>query len=367
MTGTRLKVRVPGKLMVAGEYAVLEPDHEAIVIAVDRYVTATIFLSPANRLYLHGMDLNNISWQFVGAAIEFSIPDTRLRYIERALCVTFAYLQSLGIDIVPFSLRIQSELDDPDGHKYGLGSSAAVVVAVVFAVLNLFGQERTMPEVIFKLSAIAHFEAQGSGSGADVAASTFGGWLRYASFKFDWLSFCLSHQMPVAKLIREPWPHFRAERIQPPTLLQLCVGWTGEPAATAPLVKKVSDLKKRSLAEYEFFLKNSAAAVSNLVCAFATGNIALALEAFEQNRVALYQLGKEAGVPIETPQLRELHRIAKLFDGAGKPSGAGGGDCGIALVKGDTHVEHLYRAWRDVGIEPLHIQVSSQGVHRIDD
>lgn len=36
------KIRVPGKLFIAGEYAVLEPDGQCIVVAVDRYVFAEV-------------------------------------------------------------------------------------------------------------------------------------------------------------------------------------------------------------------------------------------------------------------------------------------------------------------------------------
>ena len=33
-------IRVPGKLMIAGEYAVLDPNYKCMVVAVDRYITA---------------------------------------------------------------------------------------------------------------------------------------------------------------------------------------------------------------------------------------------------------------------------------------------------------------------------------------
>ncbi len=362
MDGTRLKVRVPGKLMVAGEYAVLEANQEAIVVAVDRYITAAIALSDENRLFLPGLGLTNIKWSWNNQTIQFSRQDVRLRYIERALYFVLEYLKSEQRDMKSFSLTIDSELDDPNGRKYGLGSSAAVVVAIVSSVLGLFGSGEPDLELIFRLSAMAHFDAQGSGSGADVAASTFGGWLRYRSFDSEWLSLRLQARVQPPVLVHETWPNFRAEQLIPPQMLYLCVGWTGEPAATAPLVQKVREMKNRDMAEYGRFLKDSSSAVSHLVQAFETHNMELVIQAFEQNRLALAKLGERAGVPIETPLLLKLHELAKAFGGAGKPSGAGGGDCGIALMVGESSIQQLFQAWRNSGIEPLAIHVSQSGV-----
>ncbi len=45
-----IEVKVPGKLFVAGEYAVTEPGQPSIVIAVDRYITAVIQESDKNEI-----------------------------------------------------------------------------------------------------------------------------------------------------------------------------------------------------------------------------------------------------------------------------------------------------------------------------
>ena len=37
-----IQVKAPGKLYIAGEYAVTEPGYKSILIAVNRFVTATI-------------------------------------------------------------------------------------------------------------------------------------------------------------------------------------------------------------------------------------------------------------------------------------------------------------------------------------
>src|SRR5699024_6947572 len=80
-------------------------------------------------------------------------------------------------------LIVKSELADENGIKYGLGSSAAVVVSVVEAILTRFMSKVPQRSLVFKLAAIAHVKTQGSGSGADIAASVYGGLLRYASYQ----------------------------------------------------------------------------------------------------------------------------------------------------------------------------------------
>lgn len=48
--------------------------------------------------------------------------------------------------------------------------------------------------------------------------------------------------------------------------------------------------------------------------------------------MALQKLGEHVSFAIETKELKKLIDIANKY-GGGKSSGAGGGDCGIALVK----------------------------------
>ena len=37
-----IQVKAPGKLYIAGEYAVTEPGYKSVLIALNRFVTATI-------------------------------------------------------------------------------------------------------------------------------------------------------------------------------------------------------------------------------------------------------------------------------------------------------------------------------------
>ncbi|MDB5096469.1 MAG: phosphomevalonate kinase [Cyanobacteria bacterium RYN_339] len=365
MPPSRLTLRVPGKLLIAGEYAVLEPHQPAVVTAVDRFMTATVTMARENRVTLPALGLRDVGWTAGADGVTFDQDDPRLKFVGEALGAAIAHVRDQFLLPLPFHLTLESELDGADGRKFGLGSSAAAVVATVAATLVLLRDDDTgapEPETIFKLAAIAHLRAQGSGSGADVAASTFGGWLRYSSFQPEWLGERL-RTMPLERLLREPWPFFSVERLSPlPRDLRLCVGWTGQPASTAALVQQVRMLRERDPAAYGAFLAESQTAVEHLVAGLTSANRGRALAALERNRRALATLGERAGVVIETPALAALHHWAEVCGGGGKPSGAGGGDCGVALIFGDDKLEGLQAAWRKAGLEPLPLGVSDAGV-----
>jgi phosphomevalonate kinase len=196
-----------------------------------------------------------------------------------------------------------------------------------------------------------------------VAASTYGGWLRYSSFNAEWLQGRLQRGEPLYKLLNERWPFLSVSRLPDvPADLCLCVGWTGEPAATGPLIERVRHLRDRDPLAYGDFLADSHRAVDDLVTGIVEDNPHQVLDALSRNRQALADLGSNAGVAIETSALHELNRWAEICGGAAKPSGAGGGDCGIALIFGEQRAKSLEAAWHRVNLEPLRLQVAPQGV-----
>jgi len=265
--------------------------------------------------------------------------------------------------IHPFKLYITSDLNDLDtGKKYGLGSSAAIVVGVISSILSFHEEYNSRENLIniFKLSAIAHVKTQGNGSGADIAAAVYGGWLKYSTFSSKWLLKKLDKERSIINIVNMPWADLRIEKLTPPKELKLLVGWTQESVGTASMVKKIQYYQADNVESYEEFLKESNNSVSNLTNAFEEGDINKALEALYNNRRALNKLGLLAGVNIETKKLETLCKIADRY-GRGKTSGAGGGDCGIAFIKGEEKYLALCKEWMEAGIVPLDLLVAPTG------
>ncbi|MDP4084886.1 MAG: phosphomevalonate kinase [Bacillota bacterium] len=362
MTFSSYRVRVPGKLLIAGDYAVLEPNQQAVVVAINRYITVNIEHSSENRISLPQLGLINVTWNFDDKHIQFNIVDSRLHFIQNSILIANQFLRENSIPLKPIQLTIKSDLDDPlTGRKYGLGSSAAVVVAVISSILTVNSIARFQPtlEQVFKLSAIAHLLTQKNGSGVDIAASTFGGWLAYSSFQPEWVLNELNRNGSISELIMKSWPNLNITSLYPPASLNLCVGWTGEPARTGPMINKVEKIRNHKL--YSNFLQESKKAVINLIRSFETKDCKDAVASLTINRNALKMLMKTANLSIETPLLKKLSDLAETF-GSGKSSGAGGGDCGIAFTENEDYAMELKLVWEKAGIIPLKLEVSKKGV-----
>lgn len=87
-----MTIKVPGKLMVAGEFSVLVPNQHLAVTAVDRFVYATISDAETGELSLTDFNLHKISWNYTDGNLAIESDDNRLSFVEAAMQITCAYL-----------------------------------------------------------------------------------------------------------------------------------------------------------------------------------------------------------------------------------------------------------------------------------
>lgn len=349
--------KAPGKLYIAGEYAVVENGYPAILVALDQFVTCSIEESAAEvgKIISRQYHNNALQWHRLGEQMVVDNRDNPFSYILSAIKVTEEYARSFARELRIFDLHIDSQLDSDSGKKYGLGSSAAVTVATVKALCRFYNLPVTKDE-IFKLAAIAHFEVQGNGSLGDVAASVYGGWIAYHSFDRQWLAQQRKY-LDLRTLVDLPWPDLKIESLKAPSNLQLLIGWTGKPASTSQLVDKISLFKARQQKEYRQFLEDSKHCIQRMVDGFHNADLESIKNEIRYNRELLKQLGTNSGVHIETPVLNKLCEIAEDFGGAAKTSGAGGGDCGIVAIDRDSNFKLVLKKWAANNIEQLPLSV----------
>ncbi|KRL63635.1 phosphomevalonate kinase [Lactobacillus psittaci] len=349
--------KAPGKLYIAGEYAVLEQNCPAIIVALDQFVTATIFPAHGMTGVIHSKQYsqNSIHWRRSGNKMVIDNRDNPFEYIISAIRFTEQYLVENGIKLKIFDLHIDSDLDSKDGKKYGLGSSAAVTVATVKAILYFYGIELNK-DLIFKLAAISHYNVQGNGSAGDIAASVYGGWLAYQTFDKKWLKAQLSHQK-LSKIIEQAWPGLLVQVLTPPAGMDLLIGWSGQPASTSQLVDKTDAHKEDIKKEYQHFLNDSRACVLAMIKGFKENDINQIQNEIRRNRKILANFAKLNHIAIEIPRLTKLIEIAESFGFAAKTSGAGNGDCGIVITNHAQRESLLKMEWREAGIIPLDFQV----------
>lgn len=352
------QVKAPGKLYIAGEYAVTEPGYKSVLIAVDRFVTATIEASKKVSGTIHSKTLHHEPVTYSRKDDEIEISDIhaakQLKYVVTAIEVFEQYARSCNIPLKHFHLTIDSNLADESGQKYGLGSSAAVLVSVVKA-LNKFYEMQLSNLYIYKLAVIANMKLQSLSSCGDIAVSVYSGWLAYSTFDHDWVKKQIE-ETSVNDVLEKNWPGLHIEPLQAPENMEVLIGWTGSPASSPHLVGEVKRLKSDPVF-YGDFIEQSHNCVEQLIHAFKTNNIKGVQKMIRQNRDIIKQMDEEASVDIETDKLKKLCDIGENYGGASKTSGAGGGDCGITIINSKVDKYKIYQDWIDEGIKPLKFKI----------
>ena len=266
------RARAPGKVVLSGAYAVLH-GAPAIVTAVARYVTVD-----------------------TARTADLVTPEVRA---------------ALG-DGMPVPWFDASALREAE-RKLGLGSSAAILVATLYALARDAtpdASEARLRSLIVGKALVAHRAAQGGGSGVDVYASCLGGTLCYRSAPSG--SSATSLGLPQSLMVEL---------------------WTcPQSASTRELIGAVKDLAQRSTSDHERLMSAQAKAAEQAVRAAMADDGSAFVAALGAQHRALLELGHAAGVPIVTPQLVELAPAAEAEGGVLLPAGAGGGD--IALFVG---------------------------------
>lgn len=355
-------IQVPGKLMIAGEYAILEPETSGIVLAVNRYINVKVTPSKEYAI-LSSLQDTVLKWEYDKKhGVNFKNSETTSPFIPLAVDIAFQYLKIMDIPFTTFYMEITSQLDDEEtGKKYGLGSSAAIVVGVITAILDYFkALEKTSLETRFCLCAIAHLKAQGSGSCADIAACVYGGWVWFRSFSVAWLLDKIHKGEGIEEIIKSSWQGLKIIPLTPPADLYFYAGWTKEVAKTPNMINRVLEFKQQNPESYKSFLSMSNDATAKMIQGFLGQNTNEIINGIGKNREALLYLGQESGVEIETKELRTLCKIGDIY-GKSKPSGAGGGDCGIVLTNQEVKAI-LWTEWEKEGIQPLNL--ASENMHK---
>ncbi|MEU1409053.1 phosphomevalonate kinase [Streptomyces sp. NPDC005728] len=358
--------RAPGKLFVAGEYAVVDPGNPAILVAVDRYVSVTVSPLAGTGVEMSsdlGPSNVRFAWQdgrLAGHAGDEHSARAGLAHLTSAVETVARLLAEHGRALPAFGITVDSALHE-NGTKYGLGSSGAVTVAAVAAVAAFCGLTLS-PEERYRLALLATAAIDPKGSGGDLAASTWGGWIAYrAPDRTAVLD--LARRQGVTQALRAPWPGFEVRRLPPPKGLALEVGWTGTPASTPSLVSGLQRRTWRGSASHQRFVQRTTDCVRAAVAALEQGDPRSLLDQIRRAKGELARLDDEVGLGIFTTRLTALCDAAEAAGGAAKPSGAGGGDCGIALFDAEAQrdIAHVRQRWATAGVRPLPLGSAAEG------
>ncbi|MGO3734966.1 MAG: phosphomevalonate kinase [Canibacter sp.] len=353
-----IKASSPGKLYIAGEYAVVEPGQPAVLVAVDRYLSVELTESSnVGKVFSPEYGHLPMVWKRSARSGLVTLEHHPYDFVAAAISTVEQYREVLGRKPRYFDLRIESQLDDSNGQKFGLGSSGAVVVATI-AALNKFYSLSLTKAQRYQLAMLATIQVSPKASGGDVAASTFGGWIAYRSPDRTLLADSLAEHGVAATLESDVWAGCTIEALPTPTTVDLLVGWTGSPASTDALVDHVQHRRPDVNLDYSDFVVSSRDCVERLIESLHQKTSHVTLQSIREARTLLRALGNSAGLNIETEKLTRLCDIAENHGAAAKPSGAGGGDCGIVVADATGNHHELLTEW-----EQHHVQRLSVDVH----
>jgi len=367
-----ITISAPGKLMLSGEWSILERNTRCIVLAVQQRVYATIQSSKHISVHLKDFDIKTVA-EITENSVTFIEKDPKLTFTQFAIDTTIKYLRLLNKPIINFQLKTWAEIKTVSNEetgkkmKVGFGSSAAAVVAIIGAILEFHGissKGMNDKEVLFKLSVISHYFGQGKiGSGFDVAASTFGGALVYRRFDPTWLQMNLqSHTL--LEVINMKWPLLEYENLELPSELAMMVGFTGTSASTKKLVTQIKLFKKEDPGSYFMIISRISDVTEQLIEAIRKKKSTTVLKLLDQNRLLLEELSLACSCHLEIAEHQIMSQAASKYGAVAKFSGAGGGDCSIGICFSDITANLVVKEWQRNGIMPIDIKFSSEGVRK---
>lgn len=291
----------PGKLTLYGEHAVVY-GYPCIVTAMDSRVRVSVSVVDEDHI-----DAPQVK---------------RTDFVEEAL--------RLFREKNKIKQSVEIATNSDFSSSVGLGSSSAVIVATIKALGELFAVSLSDKE-LFDMCYQVVINVKGIGSGFDIAAAVYGGTIYFDGKSKEVELLRLGH-------------------------LPMVVGYTGNKADTATLVKEVRDRYEKEEKKYKLLLSSMADIVQDAYIASTTGDSEELGVLFNENHALLQKIG------VSTDKLDSMVEAAKSAGAYGaKLSGAGGGDCMIALVPDDMRMS-VERAIEEVDGKIVRVEPNAQGV-----
>jgi phosphomevalonate kinase len=324
-----ISASAPGKLVISGEYAVLE-SAPAICMAVDRRARVTIATTSSDHHTISAPGISSELGRFrdIDGELEWLAGSDAFALVDKVWRTANPKIPggtSLLLDTSEF-------LDENSGIKLGIGSSAALAVALAAALAEIAEIDADARSIAFT----AHRQFQGGyGSGIDVACSSAGGLIEYT--------------VGAANTPRLSWPDG----------LLYALLWAGVAADTG---SKLAHLDKRVPLPSRAALVYAA---QRMVEVWHQGSARAILREFRDYTQVL----REFSVDHELGIFDAGHaKLADAADAAGlvyKPCGAGGGDVGAVFADNAAAVTAFVEVAATHGFRALKMNLDPGGVQVI--
>lgn len=355
---TLQRVSASGKVILAGEYAVLE-GAPCLVMATDRRLVMDFIPAEPGQLVIDTAGLSEVrttlAWQ-AGEWRELNVsPHGRFDLVVRL----FNFLSK--VDAFQASLLrgwhfiIDSRaLFDAD-YKLGLGSSAALTVSLISGLWRLLGGTTAGYEQQWQQCFLAHnYAQQKSGSGADIAGALCGGVLCFTNERFK--NECFTNGCSLAQN--------RSVRLQSwsvPDELHMAFYWSGKSAHTPTLLKRLDRWRAHHEHDYRKLQAQMNEVMQHLREQRNAHAVITTMKHFTQ---LLHHLDAHASVGIFEGCHAPLWQASRAKEElVYKTCGAGGGDLGLALSTCAETLADFSRLAQAHGATQVDLSVDLRGVH----
>lgn len=316
-----ITVSAPGKLMLFGEHAVVY-NHPCLVTAVGQRMKTKVTMLDESIFELEAPDVKITGYKKPLDNIGIGDIPKGAKFVE--VTIKNFYEQ------YPLKGGICVETSSEFSPLFGFGSSSASTVCILEALSRLHDVDLSKKE-LFQLAYKTVLDIQGKGSGFDVAAAIYGGTLYFVT----------------AGKIIEPLDI---------EYIPLMIGYSGIKADTVTLMNQVTELSKK----YPEIVKDIYIQIDRLVelakIAIVKKDWQSAGELMNINQGYLESLG------VSTSKLSSMIYAARKAGAYGtKLSGAGGGDCIVALSPTE-HKQKIYKEIENVGGKVIDIETNVEGV-----
>ncbi|MBS9335865.1 mevalonate kinase [Fructobacillus papyrifericola] len=314
------RFHIPGKLFLAGEYAVTKPGQPAVLTPVDRglQIEANLSAGSTGQIILRSDQYEaayQTSWAAVSAIRAADLETGSWTFVRAAMAVFYQSQQQLDFDNLPtVELTISSSMKAKEG-KLGLGSSAAVTVAIVLALhaAHLEDDDRL---AVFKEAAFAHYLVQGSGSLGDIATAAFNQTIFYQAPA--WLADQKAFEP--SDFTNLDWSLLAIDALEWPSNWSFAIVASRQPASTRKALAQKIDLAP--------LFEPSKKAVLAVKQAIEASDYEALKKALNENQQLLIETLPEG---YQTEKLATFLQLLDRLDLAGKISGAGFGDNGFVV------------------------------------
>jgi len=321
----KVTVSAPGKLMLFGEHAVVY-GRPCIVTAVGQRMQATVALIEKPVFQLNAPDVQITNYQKPITNLGQGEIPKGAKFVEAAIKNFTSHKRPGLTRLKGIKVTTKSEFNS----QFGFGGSSASTVCVVKALSELTGAKLNN-KTIFKLAYKTVLDIQGVASGFDVAAGIYGGTLYFLT---------------------------GGQAIEPINVsdIPLVVGYSGIKADTVEIVNQVKEkaAKKPKLVENIY---------DNIADLVAKAKVSLQNRDWEELGVWMNHNQEHlASLGVSSDELDNMIDAARSSGAYGaKLSGAGVGDCMIALAPGKSR-RAVEQAINQAGGQSINIEANVEGV-----